>query len=123
MVTIRTAATSKPAALEVGRSNARYVFANVGFGDLFLDFSEGTETRCDVKASVGAGDLVIAIPTDHTPVLVKVRSSMLCQVKLASSFEEIEDDIYVNEYYKPDARNLLTFKVDASMGNIIFKEK
>lgn len=107
----------------VGRSNARHVFANVGFGNLFLDFSEGTESRCDVKASVGAGDLVIAIPTDHTPVLVKVRSSMLCQVKLASSFEEIEEDIYVNEYYNPEASNLLTFKVDASMGNIIFKEK
>jgi hypothetical protein len=107
----------------VGRSNARYVFANVGFGDLFLDFSEGTESRCDVKASVGAGDLVIAVPTDHTPVLIKVRSSMLCQVKLASSFKEIEDDIYVNEYYKADAKNLLTFKVDGSMGNIIFKEK
>ena len=67
--------------------------------------------------------MVIAVPTDNTPVLVKVRSSMLCQVKLASSFVEIEDDIYVNEYYKADARNLLTFKVDGSMGNIIFKEK
>jgi len=107
----------------IGRSNARHVFANVGFGDLFLDYSEGTETRCDVYASVGAGDLVIAIPTDRTPVLVKVKSSMLCQVKLASSFEEIEEDVYANEYYRPEAKNLLTFKVDGSMGNIIFKEK
>ncbi len=107
----------------IGRSKARYVFANVGFGDLFLDYSEGIETRCDVKASVGAGNLVVAIPTDRTPVLVKVKSSLLCQVKLAPSFKEIEEDIFVNEYYNPDAKNLLTFKVDASMGNIIFKKK
>ena len=107
----------------VGRSNARYVFANVGFGDLFLDYSEGTETRSDVKASVGAGNLVVAIPTDRTPVLVKVKSSMLCQVRLAPSFKEIEEDIFVNEYYSPGAKNLLTFNVDASMGNIIFKKK
>jgi len=107
----------------IGRSNARHVFANVGFGDLFIDYSEGTETRCDVKASVGAGNLVIAIPTDRTPVLVKVKSSMLCQVRLAPSFKEIEEDIYVNEYYSPEAKNLLTFNVDASMGNIIFKKK
>jgi len=104
-------------------SNARNVYANVGFGNLYLDYSTSPKVSSEINASVGAGDLIVAIPSDATPIIVKVKSSMLCRMKFDDSFKEIDDDVYVNEAYHPDAKNLLTFKVDVSMGNIIFKTK
>ena len=104
-------------------TNAKLVNADVGFGNLYLDYSKGTEIKSQVNASVGAGDLVVAFPAHDTPIIVKVKSSLLCKVKLTTHFKEIKNDVYVNDIYHPDADNLLTFNVDVSMGNIIFKVK
>lgn len=104
-------------------SRARNVYADVGFGNLYLDYSTPPKMSSEIKASVGAGDLIVAIPSENTPIIVKVKSSMLCRMKLDKSFKEIDDDVFVNEAYHPGAPDLLTFKVDVSMGNIIFKTK
>jgi len=104
-------------------TNAKLVNADVGFGNLYLDYSKGVEIKSQVNASVGAGDLVVSIPSLETPVIVKVKSSLLCRVRLTKHFKEIKNDVYVNDIYHPDADNLLTFNVDVSMGNIIFKVK
>lgn len=105
------------------KTKARKVTAEVGFGNLLLDLSELSEKSCDVRASVGAGNLEILIPKSGSAILVKVKSSMLCDVRLTKSFREIEEDVFVNEDYDEDAENLVTFDVDVAMGNIIFKEK
>lgn len=105
------------------KTNAEQVIAEVGFGNLLLDLSEPVEQKCNVRASVGAGNLEILIPKDGSPILVKVKSSMLCDVRLTKSFREIEDDVFVNEDYREDADDLISFDVDVAMGNIIFKEK
>ncbi len=104
-------------------SNASNVIADVGFGDLYLDYSVASKNKCQVVASVGAGDLVVAVPASSTPVIVKVEDSFLCRVKLAKGFKEIRDNVYVNGAYNASAENLMTFNLDVSMGNIIFKEK
>ena len=104
-------------------AKARHIQANVGFGSLYLDFTNEAFVQSDVKAKVGAGDLVVIISENQTPVLVKVKDSFFCKVKLTENFREIKDGVFVNKAFDPDADNLLTFDVDVSMGSIIFKEK
>jgi hypothetical protein len=105
------------------KTKAKTVTAEVGFGNMLLDFTEAPEVASHVKASVGAGNLEILIPRFDCPIIIKVKSSMLCDVKLTKSFREIKEDVFVNESYDEDADNLLEFDVDVAMGNIVFREK
>ena len=104
-------------------SNAKSVIADVGFGNLYLDYSTAPKVKSEIRASVGAGDLIVIVPSGQTPIIVNVKSSMLCRTKISADFKEIRSNVYVNEAYHPDARNLMTFNVDVSMGNIIFKSR
>lgn len=104
-------------------SNAKEVNASVGFGNLFFDYSQAPKVKSEIKASVGAGDLIVIVPSKQIPIIVKVKSSMLCRTKIGADFKEIRENVYVNEAYHPDASDLMTFNVDVSMGNIIFKSK
>jgi len=103
-------------------ANVRNIKAEVGFGNMLLDFSETMNEPCHVVASVGAGELEIVIPKNDIPIIIRVKKSMLCDVKLTKSFAEIEKNIYSNTAGK-DEGNTLVFDVDVSFGNIIFKEK
>ncbi|WP_040496796.1 hypothetical protein [Fulvivirga imtechensis] len=104
-------------------SKAKHVVADIGFGNLLLDFSDQPQVRSDIKGSVGAGNLMIMLPSEETPVIVKVNDSWLCRVKLTKSFKQLTDNTFVNKAYKEGADNLLTFDLDVSMGSIVFKEK
>ena len=105
------------------KAQAKEIVAEVGFGNMLLDLAETPTVSSHIKASVGAGNLEILIPRYGCPIIIKVKSSMLCDMKLTKSFREIEDDVFVNEDYDEDAENLLKFDVDVALGNIIFKEK
>lgn len=102
-------------------SKSKYVQAEVGFGNVYLDFSDKPTIASNVKGSVGAGNLMITLPDMDVPVRVKVNDSWLCKVKLPENFEKIDDHTYVNYTQAGDIKNLLTFDLDVSMGNIIFK--
>jgi len=104
-------------------ARAKIIIAEVGFGDLSLDFSKVTAIKSEVIASVGAGNLEILIPKTEAPIKIILNDSPLCRVKLAKSFEEVEENVYVNKSYLPDSENLLTFNLDVAMGYIVFKEK
>ncbi len=108
---------------KLNMANARVVHAEVGFGTMQLDFDEAPTTSCSVNASVGAGTLEIIIPKNNCSVKIKIEDSMLCDVRLTKSFTEISENVFVNEAYTQDSSHPLTFAVDVSMGNIIFKEK
>lgn len=103
-------------------SNAKNVIADIGFGNLFLDYSDTPNKKSKINASVGAGNLIVVIPQDNVPVKVKINNSMLCRVRLTHSFKEIQSNVYVNSSYTEDADNLLSFNVDVSLGSIVFKE-
>ena len=105
------------------RANVEKIIAEVGFGNMLLDFAEKPTVTSHIKASVGAGTLEILIPKSDCPIIIHVKSSMLCDVKLTKSFDEIEDNVFVNAAYHEDAENILKFDVDVALGNIIFKEK
>ncbi len=104
-------------------SRAKFIQAEVGFGSMQLDLTEAPFVASQVRASVGAGTLEILIPKNNCSVIIKIKDSMLCDVHLTKSFTEISDNVYVNQEYDEDAPNQLSFDVDVSMGNIIFKEK
>ncbi len=108
-------------AKDLDHSRARKVIAEIGFGQALLDFSHSMESKCDVKASVGAGKLEIILPK-NSPVIVHVKDSPLCGIKMPKGYEEVENSVYVNMEYSAYAENLLTFKVDVALGSVTFAE-
>ncbi|MEJ7645171.1 MAG: hypothetical protein WKF87_11290 [Chryseolinea sp.] len=104
-------------------SRARCVMADVGFGNMTLDFSKHPLVSNRVKGSVGAGNLTIILPQGNTPVLVKIQDSWLCSVKVPSRLKKIGENTFANSAYSPGAKNALIFDLDVSMGNIVFKDE
>lgn len=100
---------------------ANTVIAEVGFGTAILDFSEGVQGKCTVMASVGAGKLKIIIPNKDYPAIVYFKNSPLCNMSMKTAFEEVDDDVFVNRSYEPQAENLLEFNIDVALGNIVFE--
>ena len=104
-------------------AKTKYLVADVGFGNVMLDLSATPLVGNYIKGSVGAGNLVILLPNDETPVLVRIKDSWLCSVKISRSLKKIGENTFANAAYNKNAQNALTFDLDVSMGNIIFKEK
>lgn len=106
----------------MNRSRARYTNAVVSFGNMTLDFSDGMPlTANHIQGSVGAGNLTIILPPDQTPVLVTINDSWLCSVKMPATLRKIRANTFANAAYSENSKNALTFDLDVSMGNIIFR--
>ena len=103
-------------------SRTRYMIADVGFGNMTLDFRSKPLVSNKIKGSVGAGNLTILLPSNDTPVLLKIKDSWLCSVKMPEQFKKVSENVFANAAYSKDAKNSLTFDLDVSMGNIIFKQ-
>ena len=108
---------------QLNLSKSRVVLVDVGFGNMYLDFSNKPLVNNHVKGSVGAGNLVVQLPGEEVPVLVKVNESWLCSVNLSKSLQRIGENTFANAAYEKDAANALTFDLDVSLGKIIFREK
>lgn len=104
-------------------AKTRYLVADVGFGNVMLDLSTAPIVGNHIKGSVGAGNLVILLPSDNTPVLIKIKDSWLCSVRMPSNLKKTAANTFTNAAYSKNPENALTFDLDVSMGNIIFKEK
>lgn len=103
-------------------SRTRFMHADVGFGNMMLDFSNTPLVSNYIKGSVGAGNLVIILPNPETSVLVKIKDSWLCSVKVPKGMKKLNEHTFASESYSKDAKNALVFDLDVSMGSIIFKE-
>jgi hypothetical protein len=103
-------------------SRTKYMVADVGFGNMMLDFSNTPAISNKIRGSVGAGNLVIILPSAETPVMVKVKDSWLCSVTVPQTLKKINETTYANAAYKKDAKNALVFDLDVSMGSIVFKD-
>ena len=103
------------------RIRAKNVITKIGFGNVRLDYKY-MKQKCNVKASVGAGNLEIILPQDkRIPVIIHLEKSLLCSVQMASDYEEVEENIYINKNYHVDAENLLSFYVEVALGLVHFK--
>jgi pterin-4a-carbinolamine dehydratase len=106
---------------QLTHARSKNFIAHVGFGNLTLDYSDKNETKSMIKASIGAGNLLVLL--HESPAIIHLNSSMLCGVSIPKSFTKVNETTYVNKTYSPDSPNLLTFHIDVSMGNIVFKDK
>ena len=103
-------------------ARSRYMVADVGFGNMMLDFSDKPLISNKIKGSVGAGNLIIILPSEETPILVKIHDSWLCSVKMPDYLKKIGENTFANSVYAKNSKNTLTFDLDVSMGHIIFKD-
>lgn len=108
---------------QLNLSRSRVVMAEVGFGNIYLDFSNKPAQTTAVSGSVGAGNMVILLPEEFVPVMVTINESWLCSVNLSKNLKRIGEHTYANAAYGKNSRNALTFDLDVSMGKIVFKEK
>lgn len=102
-------------------SRAKNVITKIGFGNVLLDFDRRMNEKCQVKASVGAGNLEVLLPEGGIPVIIYLKDSPLCSVKIPDGFEEVESNVFVNMSYDANAENLLSFDVDLALGMVRFK--
>lgn len=107
-------------------AKSKVVMADVGFGNMYLDFSTPvgtTITNHHVMGSVGAGNLIIQLPSEEHPVVVTINDSWLCSISLSRSLKKIGQNKFANAAYEKNSKNALTFDLDVSMGKIVFREK
>ncbi len=106
---------------KINLANAKTIIADIGFGNAVLDFSDSPKSKCQVNASVGAGNLKISLPRKDVPAIIYFNNSPLCNISILKEFEEIKKNVYVNNSYSATADNLITFNIDVALGNITFK--
>src|SRR5258708_5259667 len=84
---------------QINLSRSKVVIAEVGFGNIFLDFSTKPEVMPTVKGSVGAGNMIIILPEESVAVMVKINDSWLCSVNLSKNLRKISENTYANLAY------------------------
>ncbi|MFY0688703.1 MAG: hypothetical protein JXQ90_16130 [Cyclobacteriaceae bacterium] len=106
-------------ALNLEKSRAENIIAEIGFGQAELDLGQLNKNGCNVRAAVGAGTLDICIPK-QVPIIIEIKDSPFCSIDMHKDFEEVETNVYVNRQYASDADNLISFKIDVAIGNVKF---
>ncbi len=99
-------------------SNAKKVLFDVSYGSVNLSFSDSMSGASEIATIVGAGSVNIQLPGQDLPYLVKIKSTAMCRTKVPSYLKEIEDKTYVSKGYQADAKNLMTFLIDVSVGSV-----
>lgn len=106
---------------KMNHSRAHTVIADVNFGALLMDYSNILENSSNVFASVGAGNLIIGLPSSKDiPVIINIHNSPLCHVKLPKNFRKMDNHVYISESYMENASNTLSFDLDVAVGQIKF---
>ena len=109
-------------ARDLNMAKSKVVLAEVGFGNMFLDFGNRPTIANHVIGSVGAGNLVIQLPSEDVPVLVTINESWLCSINLSRTLKKIGPNKFANAAYTKDSPKALVFDLDVSMGKIVFRE-
>jgi len=102
-------------------SRAGEVVAEVGFGKLLMNFGDELAHKSHIKASVGAGSMIVSLEDPDIPLIISFNNSPLCRIKLLQHFREIRPNVFVSESYNEEAANLISFDIDVAMGNVVFQ--
>ena len=102
-------------------SNSKNIIANVGFGNVKMDFEDAEILTTEVQATVGAGSLEILLPEGDIPVRININDSPLCRIKIPVGFEQTSEHVFVSSGYKDHQTNYINFSVDVAVGNIHFR--
>jgi hypothetical protein len=106
---------------KIHEAKSRFVAAEVGFGKMFLDFSEKPLVDYVVYGIVGAGNLMINMPDDEVPVLVRINDSWLSSVELPGNYRQVGDNAYANPAWTPAVQKPVVFNLDVAMGRIVLR--
>jgi hypothetical protein len=104
----------------LANSRAKCYVADIGFGTAKLDFRGNTDAKVQCNAKIGAGSLDVLVPNRNSPVIIYLKDSPFCGIRMADDFEEVEKNVWVNHSYSAKAGNLMTFNVDLALGTISF---
>ncbi len=104
----------------IGGSNARVVKADVGFGNLVLNYDDVPNITSEVIASIGAGTFEVKLPSQNIPVRVNIHDSPLCKIKFDDSFTRQAGNVFVNDAYITSPADAIEFDIDVTLGKIIF---
>ncbi len=101
-------------------SRSKNIIADIGFGKVLLDFAAPYSISSNVQATVGAGKLVVIIPSDKSSVKININDSPLCHISLSDEFVMNKDNqfAYTAQNGKKDVE--LNFDVDVAIGSISF---
>lgn len=102
-------------------SKSRNIIADVGFGNVTMDFGDAKEIHTDVRATVGAGKLEIILPDKHIPVKININDSPLCRIIMPKGIEKSTDSVFTSSNLIDDQNNYINFNVDVAVGSIVFK--
>ncbi|MDQ3393930.1 MAG: hypothetical protein M3512_07455, partial [Bacteroidota bacterium] len=67
-------------------SRAKNMIAEVGLGNLLLDFSTPSQMKGNVNLNVGAGKLEVILPKIQNPTIIYSNNSPLCHVNWTNLF-------------------------------------
>lgn len=99
-------------------SNAKNLVFDVNYGSVNLSFSDMMAEPSHVSTIVGAGSVNIKLPSETHPYLVKIKSTAMCRTKVPKYLKEVGDKTYVSKGYSEEAKNLMTFLIDVSVGSV-----
>lgn len=104
----------------LANSRAKCYTADIGFGTAKLDFRGKSEGKVQCNAKIGAGSLDVLVPNRDSPIIIYLKDSPFCGIRMEDDFEEVEKNVWVNHSYSAKANNLMTFNVDLALGTISF---
>ena len=107
--------------LKAHQARSRFLAAEVGFGKLMLDFSDRPMLDYEVYGIVGAGNLIIDMPSDEVPVLVRINDSWLCSVELPRNYRQVGEHAFANPSWTPATQKPVVFNLDVAMGKILLR--
>ncbi|MFC4871221.1 hypothetical protein [Negadavirga shengliensis] len=99
-------------------SNARNLIFDVNYGSVNLSFSDMMAEASQISTIVGAGSVNIRLPSENLPYLVKIKSTAMCRTKVPKHLKEVGNKTYVSRGYREEAKNLMTFLIDVSVGSV-----
>lgn len=106
---------------ELQYSNAHNTFIDVKYGTVNLSFSDLMAQPSTISATVGAGSVNIKLPEGKYPYIVKIKNHTMCRTTIPSHLKELDDKSLVSKGYSPNAKNLMTFLIDVSVGSVSLK--
>ena len=102
-------------------SRSGNIIADVGFGNVQMDFGDAEVITTEVRATVGAGKLEIILPHKNVPVKININDSPLCHIKMPKEFQETTENVFITPEFNENQANYINFNVDVVVGSIVFK--
>lgn len=102
-------------------TNAKEMFFESNYGILNISFSDKMSGPCNIKAMVGVGKVILQLPGENQPYILKISSTPLCNTNIPKHLKDLGNNTYVSKSYKENSQNLMSFTIDVSVGSVTIK--